>query len=158
MKSLSPYLIKFSGLKEGIHCFDYELGNKFFKNFDYHDFLDAQLLANLELEKQSTLLNLKFLFSGDIDVQCDVSMEHFNLDLKTNYSVVVQFKDNITSTADQVIFFSSGSHSIDVSPMIYESILLSVPQHQFHPGIEHGPLQSAIAHKLTDFTPTKHYN
>ena len=60
MKSLSPYLIKFSGLKEGIHCFDYELGNKFFKNFDYYDFLDAKLFAKLELEKQSTLLNLSF--------------------------------------------------------------------------------------------------
>ena len=43
MKSLSPYLIKFSGLKDGLHCFNYELGNKFFKNFDYYDFLDAKL-------------------------------------------------------------------------------------------------------------------
>ena len=59
MKSLSPYLIKFSGLKEGIHCFDYELGNKFFKNFDYHDFLDAKLLANLELEKKINTTKFK---------------------------------------------------------------------------------------------------
>mgnify|MGYP003317291098 CR=1 FL=1 len=29
MKSLSPYLIKFSGLKEGIHLFNYEIGNKY---------------------------------------------------------------------------------------------------------------------------------
>ena len=91
MKSLSPYLIKFSGLKEGIHCFDYELGNKFFKNFDYHDFLDAKLLANLELEKKSTLLNLKFLFSGEIDVQCDVSMENFTLQCETDYSAAVSY-------------------------------------------------------------------
>jgi uncharacterized metal-binding protein YceD (DUF177 family) len=55
-------------------------------------------------------------------------MENFNLDLKTNYSVVVKFKDNITSTDDKVVFLSSGSHSIDVSHMIYESIILAVPQ------------------------------
>ena len=67
MKSLSPYLIKFSGLKEGIHLFNYEIGNKFFKNFDYYDFLDAKLFAKLELEKQSTLLNLKFSFNGEIE-------------------------------------------------------------------------------------------
>ena len=89
MKSLSPYLIKFSGLKEGIHLFNYELGNKFFKNFDYYDFLDAKLFAKLELEKQSTLLNLKFSFNGEIEVQCDVSMESFNLDLETEHAVVV---------------------------------------------------------------------
>ena len=74
MKSLSPYLIKFSGLKEGIHLFNYELGNKFFRNFDYYDFLDAKLFAKLELEKQSTLLNLKFSFNGEIEVQCDVCL------------------------------------------------------------------------------------
>ena len=43
MKSLSPYLVKFSGLKEGIHFFDFEIGNKFFKNFDYYDFADANI-------------------------------------------------------------------------------------------------------------------
>ena len=127
MKSLSPYLIKFSGLKEGIHLFNYELGNKFFRNFDYYDFLDAKLFAKLELEKQSTLLNLKFSFNGEIEVQCDVSMESFNLDLETEHAVVVKFKDDIISTDDKVIFMPAGSHSIDVSHLIYESIILAVP-------------------------------
>ena len=140
MKSLSPYLIKFSGLKEGIHLFNYELGNKFFKNFDYYDFLDAKLFAKLELEKQSTLLNLKFSFNGEIEVQCDVSMESFNLDLETEHAVVVKFKDDIISTDDKVIFMPAGSHSIDVSHLIYESIILAVPQKKVHPGIENGSL------------------
>ena len=157
MRSLSPYLIKFSGLKEGIHCFDYELGNKFFKNFDYHDFLDAKLLANLELEKKSTLLNLKFLFSGEIDVQCDVSMESFTLKFETDYSVVVKFKDNLVSSDDKVVFLPAGSHSLDVSRMIYESIILAVPQKKVHPGIENGSLKSEIAEKLEELKPKKNF-
>lgn len=157
MKSLSPYLIKFSGLKEGIHCFNYELGNKFFKKFEYYDFLDAKLLANLELEKKPTLLNLKFSFSGEIEVQCDVSMESFNMDLNTNYSVVIKFKDNITSSDDKVVFLPSGSHSIDVSRMIYESIILAVPQKKVHPGIENGSLKSEIAEKLKELKPKKNF-
>ncbi len=157
MKSLSPYLIKFSGLKEGTHNFNYELGNKFFKNFDYYDFLDAKLLANLELEKKSTLLNLKFLFSGEIDVQCDVSMESFALKLETDYSVVVKFKDNIISSDDKVVFLPAGSHSLDVSRMIYESIVLAVPQKKVHPGIENGTLKSDIAEKLKNLKPKKNF-
>ena len=157
MKSLSPYLIKFSGLKEGIHYFNYELGNKFFKNFDYYDFLDAKLLANLELEKKSTLLNLKFLFSGEIDVQCDVSMESFTLQFKTDYSVVVKFKDNIVSSDDKVVFLPSGSHSLDVSRMIYESVILAVPQKKVHPGIENGSLKSEIAERLEELKPKKNF-
>ena len=61
MKLLSPYLIKFSGLKEGKHHYDFELGNKFFKNFDYYDFIEAQIQAKLELEKKSTLINLSLI-------------------------------------------------------------------------------------------------
>ena len=150
-------MIKFSGLKEGIHLFNYELGNKFFKNFDYYDFLDAKLFAKLELEKQSTLLNLKFSFNGEIEVQCDVSMESFNLDLETEHSVVVKFKDDIISTDDKVIFMPAGSHSIDVSHLIYESIILAVPQKKVHPGIENGSLKSEIVEKLEALKPKKNF-
>ena len=158
MKSLSPYLIKFSGLKEGIHLFNYEIGNKFFKNFDYYDFLDAKLFAKLELEKQSTLLNLKFSFNGEIEVQCDVSMESFDLKLETEHAVVVKFKDDIISTDDKVIFMPAGSHSIDVSHLIYESIILAVPPKKVHPGIENGSLKSEIVEKLEELRPKKNFN
>ena len=158
MKSLSPYLIKFSGLKEGIHLFSYEIGNKFFKNFDYYDFLDAKLFAKLELEKQSTLLNLKFSFNGEIEVQCDVSMESFDLKLETEHAVVVKFKDDIISTDDKVIFMPAGSHSIDVSHLIYESIILAVPPKKVHPGIENGSLKSEIVEKLEELRPKKNFN
>ena len=157
MKSLSPYLIKFSGLKDGVHIFNYELGNKFFKNFDYYDFNNAKLFAKLELEKQSTLLNLKFLFHGEIEVQCDVSMENFNLELETDYAVVVKFKDDINSTDDKVIFLPTGSHSIDISHLIYESIILAVPQKKVHPGIENGSLKSEIVEKLEALKPKKNF-
>ena len=150
-------MIKFSGLKEGIHLFNYELGNKFFKNFDYYDFLDAKLFAELELEKQSTLLNLKFSFNGEIQVQCDVSMESFDLKLETEHSVVVKFKDDIISTDDKVIFMPAGSHSIDVSHLIYESIILAVPQKKVHPGIENGSLKSEIVEKLEALKPKKNF-
>ena len=144
-------------MKEGIHLFNYELGNKFFKNFDYYDFLDAKLFAKLELEKQSTLLNLKISFNGEIEVQCDVSMESFNLDLETEHAVVVKFKDDIISTDDKVIFMPAGSHSIDVSHLIYESIILAVPQKKVHPGIENGSLKSEIVEKLEALKPKKNF-
>ena len=144
-------------MKEGTHLFNYEIGNKFFKNFDYYDFLDAKLFAELELEKQSTLLNLKFSFNGEIQVQCDVSMESFDLKLETEHSVVVKFKDDIISTDDKVIFMPAGSHSIDVSHLIYESIILAVPQKKVHPGIENGSLKSEIVEKLEALKPKKNF-
>ena len=157
MKSLSPYLVKFSGLKEGIHLFDFEIRNKFFKNFDYYDFADANIKTILELEKKQTLLNLKFKFYGNVEVQCDLSMEMFSLELKTEYNVVVKFKDDIISSDEKVIFLSTGSNSIDVSHIIYESIILAVPQKKVHPGIENGSLKSEIIKKLEELKPKRNF-
>ena len=126
MKSLSPYLVKFSGLKEGVHLFDFEIGNKFFKNFDYYDFADANIKTILELEKKPTLLNLKFSFSGEVEVQCDLSMEMFSLELETDYTFVVKFKDDTISSDDKVVFLPTGSNSIDISHIIYELSLIHI--------------------------------
>ena len=84
-------------------------------------------------------------------------MESFDLNLKTDYSVVVKFKDNIISTDDKVVFLPSGSHSIDISHMIYESVILAVPQKKVHPGIENGSLKSEIAEKLEELKPKKNF-
>ena len=142
MKSLSPYLIKFSGLKDGVHLFNYELGNKFFKNFDYYDFYDAKLFVKLELEKQSTLLNLKFSFHGEIEVQCDVSMENFNLELKTEHTVVVKYKDDIIKYVSYLftsitliislivlVNFNPGSHNLQLEEKVTWIANLNINYH-----------------------------
>ena len=157
MKLLSPYLIKFSGLKEGKHHYDFELGNKFFKNFDYYDFIEAQIQAKLELEKKSTLINLMFTFTGEVEVQCDISVENFFLKVETEYSAVIKFKDETVSSDDKVIFLPTGSHSYDVSHIIYESIILAIPQKKVHPGIEDGSLKSEIIEKLEELKPKKNF-
>ena len=157
MKSLSPYLVKFSGLKEGVHLFDFEIGNKFFKNFDYYDFADANIKTILELEKKQTLLNLEFRFNGEVEVQCDLSMEMFSLELETDYNVVIKFKDDTESSDDKVVFLPTGSNNIDVSHIIYESIILGVPQKKVHPGIENGSLKSEIIEKLEELKPKKNF-
>ena len=137
--------------------FDFEIGNKFFKNFDYYDFADANIKTILELEKKQTLLNLKFKFYGNVEVQCDLSMEMFLLELETAYNVVIKFKDDTISSDDKVIFLPTGSNSIDVSHIIYETIILAIPQKKVHPGIENGSLKSEIIQKLEELKPKKNF-
>ena len=137
--------------------FDFEIGNKFFKNFDYYDFADANIKTILELEKKQTLLNLKFKFYGNVEVQCDLSMEMFSLGLETGYNVVIKFKDDTISSDDKVIFLPTGSNSIDVSHIIYESIILAIPQKKVHPGIENGSLKSEIIQKLEELKPKRNF-
>ncbi len=153
MKSPSPLLVKFSGLKEGIHNFNFDIGKKFFESFEYNDFIDVDIIAKLKLEKKKNMLNLDFLFSGKVKVPCDLTMEPFYIDINTNYSVIVKFAASKNSADDKIIFLSTGASNIDVSNIIFETIVLSTPQKRVHAGIEDGSLKSEILDKLEDLKP-----
>ena len=153
MKSPSPLIVKFSGLKEGIHNFNFDIGKKFFESFEYDDFIDVDILTKLKLEKKINMLNLDFFFSGKVKVPCDLTMEPFYIDIKTDYSIVVKFAENKHSTDDKIIFLSTGTSNIDISTIIFETIVLEVPQKRVHPGIKDGSLKSEILDKLEDLKP-----
>ncbi len=153
MKSPSPLIVKFSGLKEGIHNFNFDIGKKFFESFEYDDFIDVDISAKLKLEKKVNMLNLDFFFSGTVKVPCDLTMEPFDIDIKTDYSLIVKFAENKDSTDDKIIFLSTGASNIDVSTIIFETIVLEVPQKREHPGIKDGSLKSEILDKLEDLKP-----
>ncbi len=153
MKSPSPLIVKFSGLKEGIHNFNFDIGKKFFESFEYDDFTDVDIVTKLKLEKKKNMLNLNFLFSGKVKVPCDLTMEPFYINIKTDYSVIVKFAENKDLADDKIIFLSTGASNIDVSNIIFETIVLSTPQKRVHPGIEDGSLKSEILDKLEDLKP-----
>ena len=153
MKSPSPLLVKFSGLKEGLHNFSFDIGNKFFESFEYDDFIDVDITTKLKLEKKTNMLNLDFFFSGKLKVSCDLTMEPFYIDIKTDYSVIVKFAENPDSTDDKIIFLSANTASIDVSNIIFETIVLEAPKKRVHPGIKDGSLKSEILDKLEDLKP-----
>ena len=157
MKSPSPLIVKFAGLKEGIHNFDFDIGKKFFESFEYDDFIDVDIVAKLKLEKKKNMLNLDFLFSGKVKVPCDLTMEPFYIDINTDYSVIVKFAERKDLGDDKIIFLSTGASNIDVSNIIFETIVLETPPKRVHPGIEDGTLKSEILEKLEDLKPKEIY-
>ena len=134
MKSPSPLLVKFSGLKEGIHNFSFDIGNKFFESFEYDDFIDVDITTKLKLEKKTNMLNLDFFFSGKLKVSCDLTMEPFYIDIKTDYSVIVKFAENKDSTDDKIIFLSANTSSIDVSNIIFEITKIYISENIYSAG------------------------
>ena len=54
MRSLSEYIIKFEGLKQGTHFFEFDVDNAFFEDFDCFEFEKSSFKVDLEFEKQST--------------------------------------------------------------------------------------------------------
>lgn len=152
MERGSVYSIPFVGLKNGLHRFTFPIDGTFFDLFEYEDFLSSSLEVVLEMEKQTTLLNLHFSATGTVRVPCDLTNEAFDLPLNTDFSLVVKFGSTPSHT-DEILILPEGSFQVDVQQYIFEMIVLAVPIKKVHPGIADGTLKSDILDKLNELAP-----
>ena len=91
MSNLSEYNIKFEGLKQGTHFFEFDVDNKFFEKFDCFEFAKSALNVELEFKKQSTMMVLTFIFSGTVTVPCDRCLDDVDVDVDGEEKLVVKF-------------------------------------------------------------------
>ena len=155
MKKLNEYLIPFVGLKLGKHQFEYQISKTFFDHFEYDEFENAGIQVELVLEKKSLMLELHFNHKGSVYVPCDLTGEMFDLPIKGNLRVVVQFGDEFNNENEELLILPHGEHQVDISQYIYEMIALSVPLKRVHPGIKDGTLQSEALDKLNELKVTE---
>jgi uncharacterized metal-binding protein YceD (DUF177 family) len=150
MKKLNEFLIPFIGLKVGKHQFEYQIDKTFFDQFEYDEFEAVDIKVNMTLEKKTTMLELAFKHAGTVHVPCDLTGEMFDLPVKGKFKLVVQFGEAYNDDNDELLILPHGEHQIDVSQIIYEMIVLSVPQKRVHPGVKDGTLDSEALRKLKD--------
>ncbi len=137
---MKEFLIPFVGLKLGKHRFDYQINNKFFQEFDYHQFEDATITVELVFEKKATLLELSFKHQGSVNVPCDVTGEQFDLPIKGKLNLVVQFGEEYNDDNEELLVLPHGEYQVNVAQYIYEMIVLSVPLKRIHPGVKDGSI------------------
>lgn len=155
MKKLNEYLVPFVGLKLGKHHFEYQINKTFFDHFEYDEFESANIQVDLVLEKKSLILELHFKHRGTVNVPCDLTGEMFDLPIKGNLRVVVQFGEEFNNENEELLILPHGEHQIDISQYIYEMIVLSVPLKRVHPGVKDGTLQSEALNKLNELKVTE---
>jgi len=153
MKKLKEFIIQFIGLKQGEHNFDYKIDNKFFNHFEYNEFNDANLDAKIVLNKKTTLLELHFMVSGTVNINCDLTNEPFDQVIENDFNLVVKFGDEYNDENEEILIIPHSEYEIDISQYIYELIVLSVPFKRVHPGVIDGSLNSDILNKLEELSP-----
>lgn len=150
MNKTKEYLIPFIGLKLGKHHFEYQISNKFFEIFDYHEFQNSDIKVNLVLEKKSTMLELGFKHKGTVNVPCDLTGEDFDLPIKGKMNLIVRFGETFNNDNEELLILPHGEFEIDVAQYIYEMIVLSVPLRRVHPGVKDGSLKTEALTKLNE--------
>jgi len=153
MKELKEFTIPFVGLKLGEHRFDFKITKSFFEYFEYEEFNDVDIKLDVLLIKKNTMLEFTLAFEGIVNVNCDVTNEAFNQDIKGDYHFVVNFGEEFNNENEALLIIPHGSYEISIQQYIYESIVLAVPTRKVHPGIEDGTLKSEILTKLEELRP-----
>jgi len=155
MRSQNDFNIEFVGLKLGLHIFDFEINDTFFKEFNSPDFNQAKINIRVSLEKKSTILELSFAAKGNITLNCDLTNEPFKHDIDESVDLVVKFGNEFNDEDDEILIIPHGEYKINVAQYIYELIVLSVPAKRIHPGVIDGTLKSEILNILEDLKPNE---
>ena len=132
LKNLSEYNIKFEGLKQGIHSFEFTVDNTFFEKFDFFEFENSTIKVDLEFKKQSTMLVLKFIFSGTITVLCDRCLDPVDVDVEGEEKLIVKFGNEEYDQSDEILILPNHEYELNVGQYIYEFINISLPQKRIH--------------------------
>jgi uncharacterized protein len=128
LKPLKQFSIPFTGLKIGKHQFDFEVDNSFFEAFEYSLVKKGNLKAEVELDKQETMLLLQIHIKGTIVLDCDKCLAEFEAPINVQERQIVKFaEDELESDDLEIITLSKKESELDVSDLIYQFITVSVP-------------------------------
>ncbi|MCT4672357.1 MAG: YceD family protein [Prolixibacteraceae bacterium] len=138
MRYLSTYKIVFSGLKEGIHEYEFLLDDRFFSFFKEGDILGGSVLCKVIFEKRTNLMTLTFDLEGKVRVVCDRCLEEYNQDVKNEASLFVKTGSPKDNMDDDIIYVDPDDYEIEFAQLVYEFTALALPFRHIHPDDENG--------------------
>ena len=127
------YSIPLSGLKEGRHTIDFEIGKEFFEQFEESEVKDGSLIANIEIDKRSSHLNLVIRISGSVRVCCDRCLEMFFQPVGCENRLLVKFGKSLEDSNPDILSVPTDENELDMKQHIYEFIHLALPIKRVHP-------------------------
>ena len=158
MSKVKGFSVKFIGLKEGTHNFQFPLSKSFFEKFEYSEFNSVDINVDLVLVKKSTIIELSLKGIGSVNINCTLTNEPFDYQINSKLNLLVKFGDSYDDENDELLVLPHGSHSIDLDQYFYEMIVLSMPIRNVHPDVENGTIDSEILNRLKEFDINKEKN
>ena len=132
MDALTDFIIPIIGLKLGEHSYQFKVDGLFFKEFDNADLQEGCLQVDLILKKRSNLMELLFRVKGSVSCLCDRCGGDLKLPLDHQEMRIVKFSQEEFDNTDDVLVIGSEAHEINVSHIVYETIILGLPIRKFH--------------------------
>ena len=140
MDALKDFNIPYVGLKNGEHLFEYQIGKRFFDSFESTAIHDGDIKVKLVFDKKDNFFTLNFSIDGTVRVPCDRCLELFDEEIFNDFRIYVKFEEREGKIGDEedVIYLSKSDSHLDLAPIIYDFIHVSVPMQNIHPDDANG--------------------
>ena len=122
----SQYIIQFGGLPVGLHEYEFDVNDAFFKNFDSSEVDTADLKVKAVLTKQNNLLQMHVAIEGTVGLDCDRCMKNFNFPIEAEENLVIKHGNPEEST-DEILVIPEGTEEFEIAHYIYEYVTLAIP-------------------------------
>jgi uncharacterized protein len=132
------YTILLSGLKEGHHTLDFEIDKEFFEQIEESEVKEGSLIANIEMDRRTTHIDLIIRVSGSVRVSCDRCLEMFSQPVNSENRLLVKFGKSIDDIDPDIISVSVDENELDLQQQLYEFIMLALPIKRVHPADKKG--------------------
>lgn len=130
MKQFPEFTIPVSGLGDGIHHFNFEVNEDYFKSFDPQVLNSASFKVHLLFDKRPDMYVLDFVHEGEAEFSCDRCLDLVPLSLNGENRLLMKFTEEESENNDDlgdIVYIDVNTINVDVSEYVHEFICLSVP-------------------------------
>ena len=147
MGKFSEFNLPLKSLTEGTHEFCFHLGPEFFSNMENTDIHGANLKVKLTVVYARDIYELSFHITGDIVLLCDRCLDEMTLPVDATYNINVQYGADYDDSSDNLLIIPESDRDLNVSYMIYDTVVLEIPIKHVHPAGKCNRQMSAMLRK-----------
>lgn len=148
MEALAEHTIVITGLKDGLHSFDMELGDSFFAASGMEEFLGGRTMAHLDLEKTNHLYVASIQVDGHVTMLCDRCNSRMEQPVHGSQRQIFQLNGDGESDDDELVNLDPATTEINFTHYLFECISLNLPIRHVHPAGQCDPEVTRVLEKL----------
>ena len=129
------YHIRISGVKDGKHEYFFDIDSKFFESFIDTEVTNSKIKVTSTYYKNGNKLKLTLKIIGEVyNLVCDLCARSLTVKIDNSITVLLQESDLEMETTDEILYIKANQKEIDITQLIYEGIILSLPNKREHSG------------------------
>ena len=155
LAKLATFRIPLRGAKQGTDNYEFLLDDDFFRAMESIDILGGAVKVSLAVRRANEANYFAIHCQGTIQIVCDRCLESMDYAVEADYDLAVKYGDEYDDSNDGVLIVPEGDNVLDVAPIVYDTVALSIPLQHVHAEGECDEatwqaLQAHTAHDLDD--------